>query len=501
MNLKYAFLALTFLAVSSCKKSFLELEPRGTQLETAFYKTEKQCFEGVVAVYDVLQWNGSNGWTMKMGLLNAASDDCYAGGSAASDQPSWVAMDNFRLDPNLGPQLGLWNKGFAGVYRANLILEKMENPEIEGLTAEKRARFQAEVKFLRAFYNFDLVRFFGNVPLLTKTLGGDEIYRQTQSAPAAVFAQIEKDLREAVAAPELPDIVFADEQGRVTKNAARALLARVLLFQNDAAKMAEIATLCQAVITSGYYQLEGSFADIFKPDNKFGEESIFEIAHSGLQRGGYESFSNGTEGNYNVQFFGMRDYVGPLYANGWSFCPITEDLVAFMKTDPRFQHTIIDGKALLQNGASYTKGYQNTDYFIKKYTPLPEFKATSGDAALNWGYNIKEIRLADVLLMAAESFARSGNETQAKTYLNQVRKRVALPDRTSAGQALLDDIAAERRMELATEGHRFWDLQRTGKAVAVLGSQGFQAGKSEWLPIPQQEIDITEGVLKQNPGY
>lgn len=501
LNYKIAFLAIAFLAVSSCKKSFLEFEPRGTQLETAFYKTEKQVFEGVVAVYDVLQWNGSNGWTMKMGLLNAASDDCYAGGSAASDQPGWVAMDNFRLDPNLGPQLGLWNKGYAGVYRANLILEKMENPEITGLTAEKRARYRAEVKFLRAFYYFDLVRFFGNIPLLTHTLGGDEIYKQTQSAPAAVFAQIEKDLTEAVAASELPDFVFADENGRVTKNAARALLARVVLFQNDPSKMAGVAALCEQVITSGLYQLEADYAEIFRPDNRFGEESVFEIVHSGLQRGGYESFANGTEGNYNVQFFGMRDYVGPIYANGWSFCPITENLETFMKNDPRYPHTIIDGKALIQQGASYTKGYQNTDYFLKKYTPLPDFKATSGDPALNWGYHIKEIRLADVLLMAAESLARSGNETQAKIYLNQVRKRVGLPDRTSTGQALQDDIAFERRMELATEGHRFWDLMRTGKAASVLENQGFEVAKSEWLPIPQQEIDITEGVLKQNPGY
>ena len=410
-------------------------------------------------------------------------------------------MDNFQLDPNLGPQLGLWNKGFAGVYRANLLLEKLEAPAIEGLTDENRARFKAESKFLRAFFYFDLVRFFGNVPLMTRPLGGAEIYTQRQSTPAEVFAQIEKDLREAIAADELPSFVPADQAGRVTKNAARALYGRVLLFENDQARMAEAATNLEEVINSGLYQLEANYGDIFLPDNKFGEESVFEIAHSGLQRGGYESFANGTEGNYNVQFFGIRDYVGPTYAAGWSFCPVTEDLVNFMKNDPRFPYTVIDGKALIQGGAKYTKGYQNTDYFIKKYTPLPQFKATSGDPALNWGYNIKEIRFADVLLMAAESLARSGNEPQAKIYLNRVRKRVGLADRTSTGQALLDDIAAERRMELATEGHRFWDLIRTGKAVSALGSQGFVAGKSEWLPIPQQEIDITEGGMKQNPNY
>ncbi len=501
-NKKAALAAAAFAALLfSCKKSFLELEPHGTQLESGFYKNADQVFEGLVAVYDVLQWNGSNGWTMKLGLLDAASDDCYAGGSSADDQPAWVAMDNFKLDPNLGPQLGLWQKGFSGVYRANLLLEKLGNPQIDGLTDAVRARYVAETKFLRAFYYFDLVRFFGNVPLMTRTVGGAEIYQQVQATPAEVFAQIEKDLKEAVDEPELPLFVIPSEAGRVTKGAARALLARVLLFENDPSRMAEAASQCEEVINSGFYQLENFYSDVFRPDNKFGPESVFEIAHSNLSRGGYESFSNGTEGNYNVQFFGMRDYVGPTYANGWSFCPVTEDLVNFMKGDPRFQHTVIDGKALLQGGASYTKGYQNTDYFIKKYTPLPGFKATSGDVALNWPYNIKEIRLADVLLMAAEALARSGNEPQAKVYLNRVRKRVGLPDRTSTGQALLDDIATERRLELATEGHRFWDLLRTGKAVAALGSQGFVAGKSEWLPIPQSEIDITQGKFKQNPNY
>jgi hypothetical protein len=436
-----------------------------------------------------------------MGLLNAASDDCLAGGSAASDQPAWVAFDNFTLDANRGPQLGLWNKGFAGVYRANLILEKMEKPDIEGLTPALKARYAAEVKFLRAFYYFDLVRFFGNIPLIKGPLGADEIYKQPQVTPSAVFAQIEQDLRDAIGTAELPDVVPSPEFGRVTKNAAKALFGRYLLFLNDASKFSEGATLLQEVITSGAYNLETNFADIFRPDNEFGIESVFEIAHSGLQRGGYENFNNGTEGSYDVQFFGMRDYVGPIYANGWSFCPITLDLVNFMKDDPRFSHTIIDGKALQQQGATYTKGYQNTDYFIRKYSPLPEFKATTGEPALNWGYNIKEIRYADVLLMAAELLARSNNEPQAKTYLNLVRKRVNLPDRTSTGQALLDDIAFERRMELATEGHRFWDLIRRGQAATVLGPQGFQSNKNEWLPIPQQEIDITEGNLKQNPGY
>jgi starch-binding outer membrane protein, SusD/RagB family len=197
----------------------------------------------------------------------------------------------------------------------------------------------------------------------------------------------------------------------------------------------------------------------------------------------------------------MRDYVGQTYATGWSFCPVSLELVNFMKTDPRYDATIIDGKALKAAGASYTVGYQNTDYFMKKLAPLSKFRATSGEPALNWGYNTIEIRLADVLLMAAEAFNRSGNDTKAQTYLNRVRTRVLLSNKTSTGAALLQDIYDERRLELATEGVRFWDLQRTGKAATILAGQGYKTGKHEYLPIPQPEIDIMQGSFKQNPGY
>jgi starch-binding outer membrane protein, SusD/RagB family len=173
-----------------------------------------------------------------------------------------------------------------------------------------------------------------------------------------------------------------------------------------------------------------------------------------------------------------------------------------MKNDPRFKHTIIDGKELKAKGASYTAGYQNTDYFIKKYAPLQADKAKSGEPALNWNNNTREIRLADVYLMAAEAIVRSpnGDAGKASSYLNKVRTRVGLqPFIGQTGAALLELIYKERRMELANEGHRFFDLVRTQKAAETL--KGFVKGKSELLPIPQQEIDITVGKLRQNPGY
>jgi len=494
-------MVLLGLPLSSCTERFLTLEPRGTELENTYYQTEEELFEALVATYDVLQWGGTNGWTMKLGLLNAASDDTYAGGSDASDQPNWVAWDQFNLDPFLGPQLGLWQKGYSGIYRANLVLQKLDEAP-EDISVAFKERTAAEAKFLRAFFYFDLVRYFGNVPLITTVLSADEIYTQTQAETSLVYAQIEQDLQEARASFDLPETVGATELGRITKGAVTALLGKVILYQNDNGRMPEAASLFEEIINSGFYSLEPNFEDIFSNDREFGPESIFEINYSGNQRGGWPNFANGTEGNYDVQFFGMRDYVGPTFANGWSFCPVTEKLVELMENDPRYEHTIIDGNELKDRGASYTEGFQNTDYFIRKYAGLADNRAIDGEPALNWGNNVREIRLADVLLMAAEAHARSGNDASALPYINQVRARVFLPPYSGlSGQDLLDAIYLERQLELATEGHRFFDLVRTGRAASELGDQGFVAGKHELLPIPQTEIDITEGLLLQNPNY
>lgn len=485
------------LGLGSCGEGWLDLEPRGTELETGFYQNESQVFQGLVSIYDVLQWGGTNStWTMKIGLLNAASDDTYAGGSDASDQPAWVAYDNFTLDPFLGPQQGLWTKYYSGIYRANLLLEKMD--ATEGLDEAFLNRMTAETKFLRAYFYFDLLRFFRNVPLITKTLGGDELYTQSQADPEDVYALVIQDLEDAIGTFELPDQVGVTEAGRVTKGAAKALLGKVLLFKGD--QLARAATLFQEVINSGFYDLEPDFGDIFTKTNEFGIESVFEVSYSAEARAGWDRFNNGSEGNYNVQFFGIRDYVGPLFAPGWGFCPVTEDLHEFMQGDPRYAHTIINLDSF--PNATFTAGFQHTGYFIRKYAPIEAEKAPDGEPALNWSNNIREIRFADVLLMAAESILRSGgDQSLASQYLNRVRARVGLGPVIGSGQGLLKAVYKERRLELATEGHRFFDLVRTGEAANELAAEGFVTGKHELLPIPQTEIDITNGTLVQNPNY
>lgn len=308
MRLKHilypTLLAAGLAGFSSCDKDFLELQPKGTQLESNFYQNEEQVYQALVAVYDVLQWGTSGGYTMKQPLLTVASDEAYAGGSDASDQPSWVAWDNFTLDPYITPSSGLWQKSYSGVYRANLLLSKIE--QVPGLSEPVKARVVAETKALRAYFYFDLVRFFGNVPLITEPIPNSELYTQPQAKPDAVYAQIEQDLNDARAA--LPTTIPAGEKGRFSRYTATAILGKVIMWQNNNARMAEAAQLFNEVNTSGVYALQESYEDVFRPDNAFNSESILEIPHSSKAAWGDWNWVNGGEGNVAPQFVGPADY-------------------------------------------------------------------------------------------------------------------------------------------------------------------------------------------------
>lgn len=482
--------ALIFLG--SCNKEWLEVKPRGTTLEANFYQNEEEAFSALVAVYDPLGWEVVKSYASKAGLLNTASDDCWAGGGSFGDQITWEAWNTFTIDAAVGPQDDFWGRNFAGINRANTLLSKL--PDVPMNEALKN-RFISEAKFLRAYYYFDLVRLFKNIPLITEPLAPAEFYEVEQVDPALVYAQIEKDLNEAL--PELPLTVPEEENGRVTKMAATALLGKVILFQNNESRMLEAAALFEQVDLSGIYELLPDFAAIFRPDNKFNKESIFEITHTTAAIGYWGPWPPAGEGNIMTQLVGPRAYNGPTYAPGWGFNPIREELADLLRSDPRYKSTVANIDSLEQAGvASYEKGYQNTGYFIQKYAPLLEFQASgSGDPVLMWPINYIEIRLADVYLMAAEAFLRGGDQGKAQVYLDRVRQRLGLPSVT----ATLDNIYHERRLELATEGHRFFDLVRTGRAATVLAFKGFTPNKNEILPIPLGELVNTK--LKQNPNY
>lgn len=504
--MKKIYLIAVFLGlqivVTSCSEEFLEVDPKSIRLESEYYKNPDEAFNGLVAAYDPMGWEGESGagGYATFPCLVAASDEAYAGGGSSSDVWFLQVMNNYNLlDPANGPQLGYWDKGFTGVSRVNTLLSKLEEG-IPGLPDALRARYVAEAKFLRGYYYFDLVRLFGNVPLITRPISKEEFFTITQATPEAVYAQIEQDLKDALTFPELPDMVTGDERGRVTKGMAHALLGKVYLYEekwDDAAKhLAEVNGVPGGTSRYGYKLLD-DFNAIFRPDNEFHTESILEIGHTAGAASGWGNTSK-VEGLVAAKMFGPRSYNGPLYYSGWGGCPVTPEFNDLMEGDPRYETTIMDVAGMVEAGeAAYVPGYQDTGLFFNKFAPLKEFENTgAGSPTLNYTQNYIEIRLADTYLMEAEALLQSGGDlARAEALLNAVRGRVGL----DPVAATLENIYHERRLELASEGHRWYDLVRTGRAATVLADDGFTAGKNEILPIPLEELSNTQ--LVQNPGY
>jgi len=254
--------------------------------------------------------------------------------------------------------------------------------------------------------------------------------------------------------------------------------------------------------TSQYgFKLLDNYNDLWIVINKFNTESILEVAHTNASSSGWGNWGSGSdEGNSTNVMCGPRSYkkIGasaPDLPSGWSFNVITQEYYDIIKTDPRFGATVLDMKALKEAGeADYIGGFQDTGYFLNKFVPRKSDVTTgTGEPVLNYKQNSYVIRLADTYLMEAEALGGTGARAQA--LLDAVRSRAGL----GSIPVSLATIAAERRLELGGEGHRFFDLVRTGKAATALANRGFVAGKSEIFPIPVRELENT--LLVQNPGY
>lgn len=503
MKIKFLFYTLVsaglILLGTSCNKSFLIVQPIALSLESNYYQTPDQAFNGLVAIYDAVAPEagyGINWYANKLGPLNSAADECYAGGGSSTDIQSWQDWNNNNLSAATGPSQMFWDMDYAGVYRANLLLSKLVNP-IPGLSTDLQNRYVAEAKVLRAYFYFELERLFANIPLIVTPLSAADIYTVLQAKPADVYAQIEKDLTEAI--PALPATVVTAEDGRITSGAANAMLGKVYLYEK---KWSDAASTLNKVNNSGVYSLLPNYKDIFSPANKFNSESIFEIVHTNAQSSwwGPSDF----RGNVYCTMVGPRSYSAGngledknhIYYSGWSFNPIIKAFAASMHSDPRYNATVTDLDSLVSIGqAAYQAGYMNTGLFEQKWCAQLQWLAPTGQDVLNWPNDVIEIRLADTYLMEAEASVQAGATARAQTLLDAVRARVGLP----SIPATLNNIYEERRLELATEGHRWFDLVRTGRAATVLAFKGFKAGTNEILPIPLTSMNNTK--LVQNPGY
>ena len=487
LYIKISMIIISLTVFASCNDDFVNVDSNDINSED-YFNSEEDYQNALIGAYDLLQATYIN-----VMLGEIASDNTLAGGESATDVIGIQEIDDMIHTPVNSNLRDLWGWMYGGINRTNFILEFQDKTDFSG-----KEQVIAQARFLRAYYYFELVKWFGDVPLAVdkQILFGEES-SYVRSPTSEVYAQIELDLM--YAADNLP--LVQTETGRVTKGAAQALLGKAYLYQE---KFSEAAQALETVIQSGTYSLVTDYNTIFEAEGENSTESVFEVQYTDLEGAGFGCLQC-SEGNVAVGFSGVRNYEGPDFTSGFSFnVPVQEAYEAFDSDDPRRDIAILNIDAwATATGATFGTGFEHTGYFNKKYIPRTRSDQALADLNLTNPNNYRSIRYADVLLMAAEANNRGGiDEAKAQGYLNDVRRRAFgddLHDITATGASLTNAIYLERRLELVGEGHRFFDLVRTGKAAQEIS--GFQAGKHELFPIPAIEIQLAGNVWAQNPGY
>ena len=485
-NIKTIFAAgiVVILSASSCKKDFLDRAPISQMNGNNFYKTAEDMKNALSAAYGGLQYGGLYYSSMHI-IGDLRSDNTEITNPAAGTD--MVAVDNFQNLATTSISSTTWAGHYQAIQSVNIVIEKIEAVPMD---AALKARYTAEAKFLRGLMYFNLVRIFGDVPLVTKVINNpQEGYTYGRNPSAEVYAQIITDLSEAEAV--LPHEFTGADIGRATKGAAAALLGKVYLTQ----KRWDLAApqLKKVIDNVGLnkYQLMPTYAGVFGIANENNRESIFEVQ--------FKKGSNNEGSPFTNQF-------API-GSGTAVVSIGNPLGQNIPTaDMNNAYEVNDARKAASMRNSYVLGANTVQHnYIVKYQGVP---AANLDSDNNWIV----LRYADVLLMYAEALNEQGYVADglAFTYLNQIRTRAGLAIKTSnnanlalrvANQAAFRlAIEQERRVELAFEGHRWFDLIRTDRAVTVMASKGIQAHQV-LFPIPQSQIDINPGLIKQNPGY
>ncbi|MBA4166275.1 MAG: RagB/SusD family nutrient uptake outer membrane protein [Chitinophagaceae bacterium] len=517
MNIKHIFpsalIASLLLPSTSCNKKFLELDPQGQLTKGQVLVDPNAANNLVTGVYNTLYLGAFDPTTVGFQYYMAtdvASDDADKGSTPTDFAPA-ADIDNFTVTPNNSILNNLWIGYYKGIARANVALEQLTNASFDETT---RRRLVGETRFIRGMYYFNLVRLFGGVPKLIRVPTASEFNSdefQTRVSKDEIYTIITDDLQYGVdSLPEKGD--GATQVGRATKGAAESFLAKVYMYKGDWQKVFD---LTNDVINSGKYSLVVNKGDtltdynlIFREKAEGGaggnnnSESIFEV-QTGL---------NQTEDGVSKLYSNAQ---GPRGKGGWDdlgfgFNNPTQDLVnAYEPGDTRKAGTIIFINPTVAGNSPGTvlwDGFRipsqdsvtNQRYNYKGYVSALKESAQASNNKDTKPKNIRLMRYAEVLLMHAEAAATVGGD--ALTPLNMVRSRAGLPAAPSAAQA---DIWKERRVELAMEQDRFFDLVRQGRAGQVLRAhgKGFVDGKNEIFPIPQAQIDLSGNRLAQNPNY
>ncbi len=490
-NIKIAIGCLFFvLCVASCSEDSLDISPSTNNTSNDFYKDENQVNQGVIAAYNATMSMPANNWL----LADVRSDNMLELFGGAQRDP--LDIGNFLLTSQTGAIQTAWSNLYTQIYRTNIVLEK-----IETFSFVRVPQFKGELRFLRALAYFDLVRYFGDVPLATKVLTFEESKKIPREPAVNIYNQIIEDLKFAIA--NLPETYVATDKGRATKWVAKALLGRVYLTmagvplkQADKLALAK-AEFADVIAKETLFPLATNFADMFKVvnDNKF---YMFEIQYVSGGLGLGNPAANIMAFQYPSQWsafqpgIGFDAQVSPALVKGW----INLDKRKFATLDTGYTDTKTLAKS---NRIQLTK-------FLEKGSTAP---TSIGDQPNNFPL----IRYEDVLLMQAEVLNEEAATPplQALTYLNRTRKRAGLADTTIATkEGFRMAIEQERQWEFVGEGLRWHDLVRTGRAVEVMNKHfkdnavpiGRLIDDHDLLyPIPQRELLINPGFWTQNKGY
>lgn len=501
-----AGLAAILLTVS-CQKSFLDVPVQGQATTATDPNLAVNLVTGVYnSLYNSEAFGGAGGDVHGISFIaatNIISDDADKG-SFDGDQPSLKDIDNFATTPTNNFVAALWNGYYSGISRANQALAALATAAID---AKTKSQLTGEVRFIRGYYYFNLVRFFGKVPKVIRVpkdaqdANTDPAF-QTRASVDTIYNVITQDLQFAI--DNLP-IRSQAAVGHANKGAAQALLAKAYLYRKN---WQQAAALTQEVINSGQYALVPDYTTIWRYVGNNNAESLFET-------------QSGTFNNGDIAVGSYCTWQGPRVGGkgGWTdlgfgFNTPTQDLVnAYEPGDKRRASTIIaidnSGKhvgTVLYDGFRIpsSDSVQNLYYNYKAYASenknIEPFLGNRDKKQKN----VRLLRYADVLLINAEANNELGQTAAAIINLNLIRNRAGLPPTTATSQTdVRNAIWKERRVELAMEHDRFFDLVRTGRAAKVMQAAGknFVAGKHELLPIPSLQIQLSGGLLDQNPGY
>lgn len=476
--------ALIVLIMGSCTKDWLDVPPEGQITPEGYYSTPQRAEEIVNAIYNnMLQWDEHTfSW---IGMSSITSDNADKGSSDGDTGTDKDKMQNFTYSSTDLSINEVWVANFRGISRANTALDVLPGVALE---EEFKNRLIGEARFLRAYFYFNLVRCYGGVPLIDKVIdptNQEELAKlNVRASDDDIYNLIIEDLNFSKDNLYSVDEYETKDLGRATSGAATGLLAKVYMYRGDWQKVLD---LTNEVINSNQYELVEDYATIWREVGENSEESLFEV--------------QGVGGPVNLGIQGYMVTQAVRGQFGWGFNSPSESLDnAYEDGDPRREATIIYPSDTMWDGTVIIDNPDNPRYNEKAYVSRTQETFNGQDWESN--KNLRILRYAEILLLNAEAANELGNANKALESLNQVRTRVDLPDVTTMDQGQLRDaIWHERRVELAMEHDRFFDVIRQGRGAELFGPLGFTAGKNEIFPVPQTQIDISGGTLTQNPGY